>query len=194
MMKQERIQDLLADYYEGNTSREEEALLMDFFLHSDVPEVMEADRMLFLSFADAANEVIPDKDFDEKLISLLTKPEEKSGIVKMKRFIFAATGIAASFLLLIGIYFFIADRQSDVAISEYSEYSIDEAQIAYEEARNALLLVSHVMNTGTRELEPLSKITDATDELSVMNRFYYGTRELQTFSVFEEIKDKITEQ
>ena len=194
MMEPERIQDLLADYYEGNTSREEEALLMDFFLHSEVPEQMEADRLLFLSLADAAKEVIPDKDFDEKLIAVLTKPSEKKGIVKMKRTIFAATGIAASFLLLIGIYFFIADRQSDVIISEYSDYTIEEAQIAYEEARNALLLVSHVMNTGTRELEPLSRISDAAGELSTMSRFYQGTRELQAISVFEEMKDKITEQ
>jgi hypothetical protein len=193
-MEPERIRDLLAEFYEGNTSREEEALLMDFFLHSDLPEGMEADRMLFLSLADAAKEEIPDKDFDEKLIALLTKPSEKKGIAKMKGFIYPATGIAAGFLLLIGMYFFISERQSDVIVSEYSEYTIDEAQIAYEEARNALLLVSHVMNTGTRELEPLSRISDAAGELSVMNRFHQGTRELQAFSVFEEMKDKITEQ
>jgi hypothetical protein len=193
-MEPERIQDLLAEFYEGNTSREEEALLMDFFMHSDLPEGMEADRMLFLSLADAANEEIPDKDFDEKIIALLSEPEEKKAIVKMKGFIYSVSGIAASILLLLGMYFFIAERQSDVIISEYSEYTIDEAQLAYEEARNALLLISHVMNTGTRELEPLSRISDAAGELSVMNRFYQGTRELHAFSVFEEMKDKITEQ
>jgi hypothetical protein len=94
--------------------------------------------------------------------------------------------------LLAGTYFILADRNADVNISGQGEYNLDEARIAYKEARNALLLVSQVMNTGASQLEPLSKISEVADELSMINRFHLGVEELQVLSEFEKAKEKIT--
>ena len=191
-MELKKIQALLADYYEGKTSRKEEDQLIEFFLQADVPEELEADRLLFESFSDAAKEELPDKDFDEKFLAAINEPVHRSNKPSAKRLFYAFSGIAAGLALLVGTYFFVAETQTEPVISTYEGYTIDEAQVAYEEARSALLLISEVMNTGSRELEPLSKISEASNKLSMINKFHRGAMELQTLSVFEETKEKIT--
>ncbi len=282
MMELKRVKVLLADYYEGVTSREEEQLLMEFFLTGNVPAGMEADRQLFLSLHKASEAGIPDKDFDEKLFAAIgihdtgqrlpgnektdqhiSKPQseyiqnskerpvsatigqqkgsEASSKSKqsshadtiqqddrptersersiqqdgrptersiqqdgrptelstepggIKRLVYTISGIAAGLLLLAGSYFFLVERQVQdiVSISGEEQYTTEEAMLAYEEAKNALLLVSRVMNTGTEQLEALSIMTEATRDLEMLNRLNQGANELQMLSKFEEAKNKI---
>ena len=44
----EQIKSLLARFYEGQTTPEEERLLADFFRREDVPEDLQEDKQLFL--------------------------------------------------------------------------------------------------------------------------------------------------
>ena len=190
-MEQEKIKGLLADYYEGLTSRKDELILMDYFRHSEVPVEMEADRELFLSLYDASKDEIPDHQFDEKLFATIEEIEKKKAPAGIRRLIYTVSGVAAGLLLLAGSYFFLYERQVQEITFANNDYSIDETMLAYEEARNALLLVSQVMNTGTEQLGMLSKMTDAAHELTVINKFYEGAGELQMLSKFEETTDKI---
>ena len=48
-MEYDKIKLLLARYYEGTTTFEEERLLHYFFLYGDVPAGMQVDKKLFLS-------------------------------------------------------------------------------------------------------------------------------------------------
>ncbi len=185
------IKALLADYYEGKTSREEEALLMDFFKHSEVPSEMKVDMMLFHAAFDSAKEEIPDKYFDEKLFAAIEGSELKQKPVKIRRLLYTVSGIAAGLLLLAGSYFFLIKGELESIVNVYDDYSVDETHIAYEEARDALMLISKVMTTGFSELEALSKMTDATNELNILDKFHQGTKELQGFSKFNEIKDRL---
>ncbi len=268
MMELKRVKVLLADYYEGVTSREEEQLLMEFFLAGNVPAGMEADRQLFLSLHKASEAGIPDKDFDEKLFAAIgihdteqrlpgkektdqhiskqqseyiqnskerpvsasisqQKGSEASSKSKqsshadtiqqdgrptersiqqdgrpterstepggIKRLVYTISGIAAGILLLAGSYFFLVERpvQDIVSISGEEQYTTEEAMLAYEEAKNAILLVSRVMNTGTEQLEVLSIMTEATRDLEMLNRLNQGANELQMLSKFDEAKNKI---
>lgn len=257
MMELKRVKVLLADYYEGVTSREEEQLLMEFFLAGNVPAGMEADRQLFLSLHKASEAGIPDKDFDEKLFAAIgihdteqrlpgkektdqhiskqqseyiqnSKERPVSATISqqkgseassksnqsshadtiqqdgipterstepggIKRLVYTISGIAAGILLLAGSYFFLVERQVQdiVSISGEEQYTTEEAMLAYEEAKNAILLVSRVMNTGTEQLEALSIMTEATRDLEMLNRLNQGANELQMLSKFEEAKNKI---
>lgn len=191
-MELKKVKALLADYYEGKTSREDETLLTDFFVNSDVPEELEADRAIFLSLNEAVKEEIPDEQFDIRLFAAIEKSDRENRKAGMTRLFYTVSGIAAGLFILIGSYFFLVERQIEPIVTADTEYTMEETLLAYEEARNALLLVSGLMNTGTEQLELLSKFSDATSELGMINKFYEGTRELQALSKFEETKDRIT--
>jgi bifunctional N-acetylglucosamine-1-phosphate-uridyltransferase/glucosamine-1-phosphate-acetyltransferase GlmU-like protein len=191
-MELKKVRELLADYYEGKTSRDEDTRLMEFFMQNDVPSDMETDRLMFLSFDEASNEEVPDGQFDGKIIALINNQAQHQKDGTVKKLIYTISGIAAGFLLLAGSYFLLVEKKLENVVSVHHEYTIDETHLAYEEARNALLLVSRVMNTGTEQLEAISKISDAAGELKMINRFNQGIMELQTLSIFEETNQKIT--
>ena len=58
-MNIEQIKSLLARFYEGQTTPEEERLLADFFRREDVPEDLQQDKQLFLLLAQASYQEMP---------------------------------------------------------------------------------------------------------------------------------------
>ena len=58
-MNIEQIKSLLARFYEGQTTPEEERLLADFFHREDVPEVLQEDKQLFLMLAQISDQEMP---------------------------------------------------------------------------------------------------------------------------------------
>jgi hypothetical protein len=194
-MDLKKVKALLAEYYEGRTSREDEACLKDFFSKEKVPSEMEADRQLFLSLMESEEEILPDPQFDEKLFAAIGEQDRKNyglnkGEISIKsparRMVIAVSGIAAGIAILIGSYFMLIEQQVQDNLLAGEEYTIEETMLAYEEARNALVLVSQVMNRGTEKLEPLSKMEEATRELRMINKFHQGTSELQALSRLDE--------
>ena len=189
-MELKKIKALLSDYYEGKTSREDELKLMNFFRHSEVPLEMEDDRLLFISMFEASSEEIPDKHFDEKLIAAIEQHDQGKRPARIKKIIYTMSGIAAGLLVIFGSYFLLVEQVNDIAYDD-GEYTIEETMLAYKEAKNALMLVSMVMNTGTEQLQTLSKITEATQDLAIINKLHQGASELQILSKFDETTDKI---
>ncbi len=194
-MDLKKAEALLAEYYEGRTSREEEAFLKDFFRKEKVPSEMEADRQLFLSLMESEEEILPDPQFDEKLFAAIEEQDRKNnGLNKReisrkplaRRMVIAVSGIAAGIAILIGSYFMLIEQQVHNNLLAGEEYTIQETMLAYEEARNALVMVSQVMNRGTEKLEPLSKMEESTRDLQLINKFHQGASELQALSKFDE--------
>ena len=58
-MNIEQIKSLLARFYEGQTTPEEERLLADFFRCEDVPEELQEDKQLFLILAQISDQEMP---------------------------------------------------------------------------------------------------------------------------------------
>ena len=181
------IKALLADYYKGKTSREDEDYLVNYFLNSRVPQEMEADRLLFISLNESAREEIPDEQFDEKLFAAIEEQDVKNDRKgSIKKLLITISGIAAGILILTGSYFLIEKQIADRFMVSEEHVITDDTQIAYNEARDALLLMSEVMNKGTGELEAFSKMTDATRELAMINKFNKAANELQAIGKFDE--------
>ncbi len=61
----EQIKSLLARFYEGQTTPEEERLLADFFRREDVPEDLQEDKQLFLLLAQTSDQEMPQDIADE---------------------------------------------------------------------------------------------------------------------------------
>ena len=58
-MNIEQIKSLLARFYEGQTTPEEERQLADFFRREDVPEDLQEDKQLFLLLAQTSDQEMP---------------------------------------------------------------------------------------------------------------------------------------
>ena len=65
-MNIEQIKSLLARFYEGQTTPEEERLLADFFHREDVPEDLQEDKQLFLLLAQTSDQEMP-QDIAEEI-------------------------------------------------------------------------------------------------------------------------------
>ena len=171
-MNTSEIEALLEKYYEGNTSLQEEKILRDFFQGSQVPEHLESHQPLFRFFEDEQKREIRDRDFEQNMTAKFTGEPVETEIVKMypnrSRFIYV-TGIAATVLLLIGLFF---TFQHDVFKNSLKQTANPEAEIAYADASQALLLVSANLNTGLRQVGRLQMVGKAMKNMQLFNKFY----------------------
>lgn len=82
----EQIKSLLARFYEGQTTPEEERLLADFFHREDVPEELQEDKQLFLMLAQISDQEMP-TDIAEEItafVNNLGQTEEKPILSEVK--------------------------------------------------------------------------------------------------------------
>jgi hypothetical protein len=170
-MDLKKAKALLADYYEGKTSREEETLLTGFFMGPEVPPELEPDRHLFFSLSESAKETFPDSYFDDRFLAAIDNADKKKRTGKLKSLFVALSGLAAALLLVTGIYFLLRENQPAPGYLVNEEKFISDPETAYLEAKNALFLISQVMNKGTEELSSLSRITYVARELQAISRF-----------------------
>lgn len=66
----EQIKSLLARFYEGQTTPEEERLLADFFRREDVPRDLQQDKQLFLLLAQTYDQEMP-QDIAEEITAFV---------------------------------------------------------------------------------------------------------------------------
>jgi hypothetical protein len=166
------IEGLLEKFYDGTTSLPEEKILRDFFQAPHVPEHLMVHKPMFAFFVREQSGELPDQDFDSKLTSLLADEEKQTPVVALpssrNRMVFLV-GIAASFALLIGLFF---TFQQDVFRKSENQMSRADAEVAFTDASDALLLVSGNLNNGLKHMERLNMVGKAMSELEHFNKFY----------------------
>ena len=91
-MNIEQIKSLLARFYEGQTTPEEERLLADFFRREDVPEDLQQDKQLFLLLVQASDQEMPQDIAEEitafvnnlgqtKIQPLIPEDKQRKGVI-----------------------------------------------------------------------------------------------------------------
>ena len=91
-MNIEQIKSLLARFYEGQTTPEEERLLADFFRCEDVPEELLDDKQLFLILAQISDQEMPADIAEEitafvnnlgqtKIQPLISEDKQRKGVI-----------------------------------------------------------------------------------------------------------------
>ena len=91
-MNIEQIKSLLARFYEGQTTPEEERLLADFFRREDVPEDLQEDKQLFLLLAQTSDQEMPQDIAEEittfvnnlgqtKIQPLIPEDQQRKGVI-----------------------------------------------------------------------------------------------------------------
>ena len=91
-----------------------------------------------------------------------------SAIQNRSRFVYI-TGIAATILLLIGLFF---TYRQDVFKGKQSVKNSFDRELAYTEASEALLIVSSNLNTGLKQVSRLQMVDKAMKNIQLFNKFY----------------------
>ena len=80
----EQIKSLLARFYEGQTTPEEERLLADFFRREEVPEDLQQDKQLFLLLAQTSDQEMP-QDIAEEISAFVNNLGQTKNVVRVQR-------------------------------------------------------------------------------------------------------------
>lgn len=155
-MKVEEIERLLAEFYEGNTSEQEEALLKEVFRTEEVPEHLQKDRKLFLSFFPGETvEEVP-AGLEDKLSRMIdAKAEEEQRFFrrnKARRNWRWIGGIAATVLILVGVGYGITIQEEGMRPPTPQD-TFSDPEAAYKALQATLIEVSVNLNKGIEQIE-----------------------------------------
>jgi len=177
-MSLKEIEELLEKFYEVGTTAAEERQLRDFFTREAVPPHLAAHADLFRYYEATGKEELPDPEFESRFLAAIEKTLPIPMYSKKRQFFFL-TGIAAALLLLAGIVF---TFRNDVFLRS-SKNSI-KTEIAYQQAKNALAMVSANFNTGFDQVQKLGNFQRGLNEVQELQAFQKGIDQMNKFSKF----------
>jgi hypothetical protein len=166
------IKILLDRYYEGETTLEEEKILRDFFNGDEVPVDLAEHKPLFVWTSEERTSET------EMTIHL---PEEEGKVISLFRkrpALYWITGIAATFLLLAG-YFSLLQPDRNNRLKQ------EENRMAYEQTKDALMLLSANLNTGLDQVQKLGTFQKGIQQMQNFSTFY----KYQTLIINPDVKD-----
>ena len=142
-MKVEEIERLLAEFYEGNTNEQEEELLKEAFRTEEVPEHLQKDKKLFLSF------------FPGEVVDNVPAGLEEQRFFhrnKAKRNWRWIGGIAATILVLVGVGYGITNMGEDMRPPTPQD-TFSDPEAAYKALQATLIEVSANLNKGIERID-----------------------------------------
>ena len=171
-MSFKEIEQLLARYYEGETTRAEEKLLKEFFARDDVPVNLRPHQPMFRFFTAEATHTLSDEQQDKVLIRRIEQYQREASTVRThpgKRRLYYFSGIAAGLLILFSLVFAI---RNEVSRRHHDELLTSSAEGAYTQTKQALLLVSVGLNTGLDAVQHFKTLDKAMEKIQRINKFY----------------------
>lgn len=140
------IDGLLEKYLNAETSLQEEARLREYFTSGEVAPHLQEYVPLFSYFE-------------------LSKEESFTGQVnfdKGRKKVYSWVAVAASVVVAAGLFF-----QEPATVNEFGSY--EDPELAMEKTKEALQMVSQLMNTGTEDLMYLQEFNNATNKITNEN-------------------------
>lgn len=166
-METNDIKKLLESFYNGDSTQEQENILVRYFSGDDVSEDLMDEKKIFLQLYQYDYHVDIPSDLESNLETLIDNivQKEDSNIAQKSvhtrnRILLWAVSIAACLALIVsaGLYF---NRQpiGQGTVLTHTEYkdTYSDPNVAYEEARKALLLVSGNLNKGIDQLSDVQE-------------------------------------
>ena len=170
-MNTTEIKELIEKYFDGETTREEESLLQDFFRNEKLPPDLAIYAGLFRYYSISVQDEISNPDFDKEFLSRIDAIPVIPLSPKKKR-IYYLTCIAAGILLLIGLIInFRADIFKNPGNKGLKDTYSDPAA-AYREAKKTLLLVSLNLNNGVEQVQKFQSFQKGIENIEKFSQFY----------------------
>lgn len=185
-MNIQRIEILLAKYEQGLTSLKEEHELRAFFQREDVPLHLLAQKKYFVFLDEAAMEEPADPGFEDRILAAIAKTEKPQSRGRVRRLIVVGS-MAASLALLIGFGLFYQPEKQ-------FEDTYENPELAYLEARDALMKVSKGLNAGEEEISKVEMFSIGLRELESISTFKKGVETLEKIGVINKNTNTKNEQ
>jgi hypothetical protein len=156
-MNTEELRRLIGKYYDGDTTVEEELALKEHFRNGNVDEQFMTEKEIFECYSSPAEVPEPSAGFESGILDAITASDAADKKLSHGRIFLLFTGIAAGFLLLLGLWFAFeqGQRQAD---------TFKDPEVAYTECMKVLLNVSARMNRGTGALHALGRMDEVTSK------------------------------
>lgn len=184
-MNLQKIEKLIAKYEQGDTSLEEEKILTDFFQNEKVPYQLRSYKDLFDFMESSKAEELVNPDFDDKILAAISEIQPGSKYSSRKIKLYSAIAIAASIVILIGLYFQFGQMNQ-------VQDTYDDPLLAYAETKKILMKVSGNLNAGVDELKTVSEFNSGMEQLNKIATFDDGMQNLEKISMLEKSKEIIT--
>jgi len=181
-MNIQEIEKLLERFYNGETSLREEKVLKDFFSGPDVPDHLKGVQAQFMYYRAQENELFSSKQIENKVMTEISGSKIKSFLIMQKSRIFWISGIAATVIIVLGIYL----AMNPVVKKVQDSYS--DPVLAYNQAKEVLLFVSSKLNKGTKNLDKISKLEEQKDKLGALGKFDKGIEEVNKIKEYNKIE------
>ncbi len=166
-MNTKEIEKLIVKFYEGETSLDEEKALRAFFAGGEVPEHLQEHRGMFGFFEKERSAEIMNETFDDALFARLEHSEGR--VVGMSggrtRNIYIASVAAAAVLLIAVALTFVFRTERTASYSKSDE-------MAYANAREALMIVSSNLNRGVSKAMYLKQFDKGMQQMQMLSKFY----------------------
>ncbi len=155
-MKVEEVERLLVQFYEGNTTEEEESSLIHFFRTEEVSDELSKDQQLFLFLYQQKEKPSLPEGLENKLNCLIDEKAEEE-----RRFFHRnrsqrnwkwVGSIAASLLLLVAIAYSMGVFREEMR-PPTPEDTFSNPELAYEVLESTLMEVSTNLNKGVTEVK-----------------------------------------
>jgi hypothetical protein len=164
-MEYNKIREILARYWEGETSLEEETALRHFFAEAapGLPADLESARPLFAYFS--VNDEVP--VFDD---SAMPWGASSNGVHTLKSITPLQHWMkyAAILLMALGIGYGARQyqqRQESIAVAAMKEDTFDDPQKALVFTQKALRILAKNLNKGTAQMQKLAYFSEATEKI-----------------------------
>lgn len=179
-MKTTEVKQLLEKYFEAQTSINEEQQLRDYFLSgNNIDEDLLPYVCLFEELA-TLKHIEGEETIEDSVMEYILRNERQTSRKHFRQMWVAVSGIAAMFLVIIGISLFYKQKQP------YKDtFSNPQEAVAY--AESALQYVSSKYNKGLTELHQFDKLKEAVKPLEEgMNNVSQGIN--TAFTISNEIR------
>jgi len=153
-MELKAIEQLLEKYLEAETSIQEEAALKAYFASREVAPHLQEYVPMFAYFSASKEE-----KFSGKML-----PQEDSEIASLnpsegnRRKVYSWVAVAASIVIMAGVFL-----QEQTGVSEFGSY--EDPEVAMEETKRALDMVSQLMNSGNDNLVHLNEFNNTKNKI-----------------------------
>lgn len=158
-MEYNEIEKLLCKYLEGESTLDEEALLKEYFAQAGLPVERQEMQEMFRYLTNARLESEPTFDITDQLNAVIENEWKKESVNRFRR-VYAWVGSAAAVLVIsFGLFQFL--NKPEATMKDIYK----DPKLAYLETKQALMMVSKVMNRNTAKMKYLSKVDDSFDQV-----------------------------
>ncbi|UII30007.1 hypothetical protein LVD17_17045 [Fulvivirga ulvae] len=169
-MDLDRIEQLLAKYWDCETTLDEEKELKKFFNSESVPARWQSVAPLFRYYENEREKGSLDGLFDEQILARIEADQQSlqtGGKGKVVSMFYDIAKVAAVALILVTAGYFVREEYLDKKdkMDPYIADTFEDPKEAFEETKKALMLISKNFNKGRKEVQKVGVFNEAQEKI-----------------------------